>query len=99
MDPGGLLKVVSWNLYHSGPDPGSRASAALDHLQELFGDAPGPLAVMLQELCDHSFRSIQENKWAQGNFVLSDINPPPSIYNETPGETFILLQLQYPILR
>ena len=45
---GGLLRVVSWNIYFMGPGRASRASAAMTHLKEVFGDPPQPLVIMLQ---------------------------------------------------
>ncbi|KAJ8108415.1 hypothetical protein OPT61_g8186 [Boeremia exigua] len=97
--PGSILKVVSWNLECFTPDPARRATAALDHLQERFGTAPGQPVVMLQELCDESLHAIHENPWVRQNFTLSDSTPPHSVYEEVPGENFIMRKLYWSAAR
>ena len=50
MSPDGILKIVSWNLGFNMPDPGSRATAAISHLESLCGSTPDDL-IVLQEVC------------------------------------------------
>lgn len=92
---GSVLKLVSWNINWSSPGPATRASAALEHLNTLFGEDPGPLVVMLQEVRHESLQAIMENPWVQQNFVLSNVSPPESHYTYIPGESFILNQLEW----
>ncbi|OAL43768.1 hypothetical protein IQ07DRAFT_551838 [Pyrenochaeta sp. DS3sAY3a] len=93
--PGSILKIVSWNLEWSAPDPARRATAALDHLQQRFGAAPGPLVVMLQEVCLESLRALLENPWLQRNFNLTETTPPQSIYDDVCGDSFVLKDLYW----
>ncbi|KAL6702729.1 hypothetical protein ACN47E_001011 [Coniothyrium glycines] len=93
--PGSVLKIVSWNLQWSTPDPARRATAALDHLQARFGAAPGPLVVMLQEVCLESLEALLENPWVQANFNLTDSTPPCSIYDDVHGDSFVFKQLYW----
>jgi len=90
-----LLTIVSWNIDYARPDPTARASAALGHLRELFGEVQGPLVVMLQEVRRESLQVILENSWVQAHFVLSNINCPESLYTNIPGESFILKRLDW----
>ena len=92
---GSVLKVVSWNIDWSSPGPAARASAALEHLKELFGEVPGDFVVMLQEVCHKSLQVILENPWVQRNFVLSNVDPPKSLYTNSPGQSFILKHLKW----
>jgi len=59
--------------------PAERASAAMEHLEEYFGDTPESLVVMLQGVRDESLHAILENTWVQRNFAVSDIQAPQSI--------------------
>ncbi|KAH8742602.1 hypothetical protein F5883DRAFT_595720 [Diaporthe sp. PMI_573] len=92
---GCLLKVVSWNIDCFSPDPAARASAALGELKRLFGDPPGHLVVMFQEVCAESLQAILEDSWVQGNFALSNKRPPNSLYADVPGESFTLRILDW----
>lgn len=93
--PGSILKIVSWNLECFTPDPARRVTAALDHLQARFGAAPGPLAVMLQEVCLESLQAVLENPWVQENFNLTDTTPPCSIYDDVHGDSFVFKDLYW----
>ncbi|KAL6918446.1 hypothetical protein ACHAPO_008392 [Fusarium lateritium] len=78
---GDSLKVASWNLYYTAPGAAIRASAALVHLKTLFGQEPNNLVVMFQEVCEESLRVILRDRWAQSNFSVTDIKPPPFYYH------------------
>lgn len=79
----------------SNPDPAGRASAALGHLNELFGELSGPLVVMFQEVRYESLQVIMNNAWVQRNFILLNVDPPASVYTDIPGESFILRKLDW----
>lgn len=92
---GSVLKVVSWNIDAFSFCPGIRTSSALGHLQEVFGTVPGHLVVMLQEVCHESLQAILESSWVQRNFVLTNVDPPQSLYKEISGGSFILRDLYW----
>lgn len=73
---GHALKIASWNLWLSGLGAAARASAALAHLRNMFGEEPHDLVVMFQELRQESLEAVLEDRWARQNFVLSDTEPP-----------------------
>ena len=73
---GSLLRVVSWNIDFMAPGRPSRASAAMAHLKEVFGDPPPPLVVMLQEVHSQSLEAILSHSWIRNNFVLSNVEAP-----------------------
>lgn len=95
LERGEIVKVVSWNILWSKPDPAARTSAALGHLNELFGEVSRPLVVMLQEVRRESLQVILDNAWVQRNFILSDVDPPASLYTDIPGKSFIMRQLDW----
>jgi hypothetical protein len=66
-----LLKVVSWNIDFASPEPAERAAVAIQHLQRAFGDWPGQLAIVLQEVCNSSLQQVLQTRWVQQNFVLT----------------------------
>lgn len=90
-----MLKIISWNINASTANHGARVTAALEHLQELFGKSQDPIVMMFQEVCDTSLQAILQNPWVQQNFVLSDTRPPESIYTNIPGDSFILRRLDW----
>jgi hypothetical protein len=49
-----LLKVISWNIDFASPGPTQRITSILQYLQNTFGDSPGQLAILLQEVCPNS---------------------------------------------
>ena len=73
---GSLLRVVSWNIDFMAPRRASRASAAMAHLKEVFGDSPPPLVIMLQEVHSQSLEAILSHSWIRNNFVLSNVEAP-----------------------
>ena len=85
---GHILKAVSWILHGLGPDPAGRALAALEHLRHLFGDAPSHHVFLFQEVRLESLQIILKDEWAQRNFALSDVCPPPPLYTDVRGESF-----------
>lgn len=95
LERGSVLKVASWNLDWFSPGPAVRASAALAHLMDIFGESPGHHVVMLQEVCDESLQAILDNTWVRRNFVLSNINPPETLWKDICGESFILKQKKW----
>lgn len=92
---GSVLKIVSWNIDFCSPSPAARASAVLEHLRALFGEVPGNLVIMLQEVRRESLQAILENSWVQRNFVLTNVDPPESLYTNIAGEGFVLTQLEW----
>ena len=90
-----MLKVVSWNIDWSSAGTEARATAALGHLQALFGEIQDPFVVMFQEVCRESLRVILENPWVQRNFVLSNTKAPESLYTNIPGDSFIIKRLDW----
>jgi hypothetical protein len=52
---------------------------------------------MLQEVCRESLQVIMENSWVQRNFVLSNVDPPESLYTNILGESFILKHLEWKV--
>jgi tyrosyl-DNA phosphodiesterase 2 len=50
---------------------------------------------MLQEVGRESLQVIMENSWVQRNFVLSNVDPPESIYTDIRGDSFILRELNW----
>jgi hypothetical protein len=44
-----MIRVVSWNIDSQAPSQSQRATAAIGHLKEIFGNPP-PLVIMLQEI-------------------------------------------------
>lgn len=95
LERGRLLKLASWNIDWSRPDPAARASAALGHLNELFGETPGHLVVMLQEVRQESLQVILGNPWVQRNFLVSNVTPPESVHTNIPGQSFIMRRLDW----
>jgi tyrosyl-DNA phosphodiesterase 2 len=92
---GSILKIVSWNIDWSAPDPARRAGAALGHLQEVFGTVPGRLIVMLQEVCSESLQTILSNPWVRQNFTLTDLDAPKSVYDDISGDSFVMKVLHW----
>lgn len=78
--PGSLLRVVSWNIDFMAPGRASRASAAMAHLKEVFGDPPPPLVIMLQEVNSQSLAAILTHSWIRNNFVLSNVEAPQNYF-------------------
>lgn len=95
LERGRVLKLASWNIDWCSPGPAARASAALGHLNELFGETADPLVVMLQEVRQESLQVILGNPWVQRNFLVSNVSPPESEYTNIPGDSFILRRLDW----
>ena len=86
-----ILKIVTWNLDWRLPDPATRATAAMRHLESLFTKRPGLLVVMLQEVCLESLEALRNDQWVQENFVMTDSDLPKSIHNDdVEGDSFIM---------
>lgn len=75
LSPGGVLTLASWNLNWSSFDPVARTTAALAHMERVFGASPEHLIVMLQEVSPESLGTILENPWVRRNFIISDTKP------------------------
>ncbi|KAL9607937.1 MAG: hypothetical protein Q9167_007198 [Letrouitia subvulpina] len=73
---GKLLRIVSWNINFMAPGSARRAFAIMSHLEEIFGDSPPSLVVMLQEVNSQSLAAILTHAWVRNNFVLSNIEAP-----------------------
>ncbi|KAI9848853.1 MAG: hypothetical protein M1837_006369 [Sclerophora amabilis] len=76
LDQGDIVRVASWNINFQAPDRAPRASAAMAHLRDIFGDPPPPLVVMLQEVDCLSLEAILADSWIREHFVLSNVEPP-----------------------
>ncbi|KAF2177317.1 hypothetical protein K469DRAFT_697326 [Zopfia rhizophila CBS 207.26] len=71
-----LLRVVSWNIDFASPGPTERVATAMEYLQTTFGDDPGQLAIVLQEVCQRSVQQILQTRWVQQNFIIAGHEPP-----------------------
>jgi hypothetical protein len=60
--------------------PAERASAALRYLRDTLGHETKSTVIMLQEVRNESLQAILNDRWIQGNFLLSDADPRPSRY-------------------
>jgi hypothetical protein len=76
LDPGRLLRVISWNIYFEGSDLQNHASSAMDKLREDLGDRPTPVVIMLQGVHHLSLKAICEHWWIRKNFKLSSVQAP-----------------------
>jgi len=76
LDPGRLLRVISWNIYFEGSDLRNHASSAMDKLREALGDRPTPMVIMLQGVHHLSLEAIREHWWITKNFNLSSVEAP-----------------------
>jgi len=77
---GAVIKVVSWNLagrLEAGIKP--RVNAAVDHLIHVFGQTPGHLVIMLQEVTINVFDILMQHPWVRENFQLSEAKPPTTL--------------------
>jgi tyrosyl-DNA phosphodiesterase 2 len=72
-----------------------RASAALKHLRNIFGDETKSIVIMFQEVRSKSLRTILEDSWVQQNFILSNVDPPKDIFFDIPDESFTLKLLEW----
>lgn len=90
-----MLKVVSWNICSPTAGHEVRVTAALEHIQGLFGNLQDPIVMMFQEVCHPSLQAILQNPWVQRNFILSNTMPPESVYTNIPGNSFILRRLDW----
>lgn len=91
-----VIKVVSWNiwgLYNIGIE--DRINAAMRHLEQIFGQSPGHLVIMLQEVTKPVLDAIMRNLWVREYFQLSDVEGPSSQYEYVPGQSFILRQVKW----
>ncbi|KAK7539332.1 uncharacterized protein J3D65DRAFT_276086 [Phyllosticta citribraziliensis] len=71
LETGAILPVVSWNLlfFGFGGYVAARSLAAMDHLRNIFGERPRPMALMLRvDLED--LRTILEHEWVRRNFAV-----------------------------
>jgi hypothetical protein len=68
LERGSVLTVASWNLDWSSPDSPARTRAALDHLEQVFGNDAEHHVIMLQEISPPALRVILEHSWVQRNF-------------------------------
>ncbi|KAI1424993.1 Endonuclease/exonuclease/phosphatase [Xylaria sp. FL1777] len=84
---GSPVRVVSWNLNWLHPYPRERVSAGLAHLRHTFGEAPSSLVVMLQEVRQEMVQVMLENPWVQQNFMLSNVEPPTTLFAEDPSSS------------
>ena len=98
LERGGILRVVSWNIYMNRFWVEERASAALKHLRNIFGDETKSIVIMFQAVRNESLRTILEDSWVQQNFILSNIGPPKDIFFDIPDESFTLKLLELAVL-
>lgn len=78
LQPGTVVRLVAWNIHAPGPAPAVRASAAMSYLERTFGETPGHLVLMLQEVRPAALQAILDHDWVRRNFVVSDAQDPPS---------------------
>jgi tyrosyl-DNA phosphodiesterase 2 len=71
-----LLKVVSWNTNFSNPMPKMRVATLIHYLQKTFGNDPGKLVILLQEVSQLSAQQVMRIKWVQDNFIVIGHEPP-----------------------
>jgi tyrosyl-DNA phosphodiesterase 2 len=74
-----LLKVVSWNIDFPSPGPVERVTAILQYLESGFGNNPGQLVILLQEVCPSSVETILQNEWVRQNFAVVGQDPPRTL--------------------
>jgi tyrosyl-DNA phosphodiesterase 2 len=65
-----LLKVLTWNIDFSSPAPTVRVATLIHYLQQTFGNDPGELILLLQEVSHISAQQIMRMKWVQDNFII-----------------------------
>ena len=85
LDPGSLLRIISWNIDFTAPDRKKRALSAMTHLMEVFGDSPPPSVIMLQEVHSGSLAAILEHSWVKHNFAISDVECSRAIFHHYDG--------------
>ncbi len=90
-----LLKVVSWNIDFVRPGPAERAATAFEYLQRTFGERPGQLVILLQEVNRESVLQILLNRWVQENFILIGSDPPRTVCDgfSIPARYFTLVMI------
>jgi hypothetical protein len=71
-----LLKVVSWNINFSDPMPKVRVATLMNYLQKTFGDDPGRLIILLQEVSEFSAQQVMRMQLVQDNFIVIGHEPP-----------------------
>ena len=81
LEQGQSLKIVSWNVDYSSPQPIGRIAALLGHVQETFSDGERDLVIFLQEVCHSSLSQILRTEWLCGNFAVTGL-PPPMILQD-----------------
>jgi tyrosyl-DNA phosphodiesterase 2 len=70
------FRLITWNIDVLSPGGPPRMAAALDHLQELVSKAPPgsePIVIFLQEMSKKDVELIQETKWVQNKFYVTDL--------------------------
>ena len=88
LDPGRLLRIISWNIDFMAPDRRKRALSAMTHLKNMFGDPPPPSVIMLQEVHSDSLLAILEHSWIKKNFAISNVDAPERYF------TLIMVQIE-----
>jgi tyrosyl-DNA phosphodiesterase 2 len=70
------IRLFSWNIDFQAGYSQDRMEAALLHLNELVSSTPHEVSVVvfLQEMEPTDLRQIQESKWIQERFTITDIN-------------------------
>ena len=76
LDPGRLLRIISWNIDFMAPDRRKRALSAMSHLKDVFGDPPPASVIMLQDVHSDSLAAILERSWIKENFAISNVDAP-----------------------
>ena len=76
LDPGTLLRMISWNIDGMTLGRKERAHAAINHLKDVFGDSPPPSIIMLQEVNSDSLAAMLEHSWIRKNFAISNVEAP-----------------------
>ncbi|KAI0694632.1 Endonuclease/exonuclease/phosphatase [Cytidiella melzeri] len=75
------IKVVTWNVDFMAPNPRTRLSTILEHIQlDVFGcsaddEQPEPCCILLQEVSPEAFPDILENDWVRQHFCVMPVKP------------------------
>ncbi|KAI0342858.1 hypothetical protein BDW22DRAFT_1429000 [Trametopsis cervina] len=79
--PKTAVKILTWNVDFMAPNPRTRLSTVLEHIQvDVFGcssdeEQPDPCCILLQEVNPEAFPEILENEWVRQHFCVVPVRP------------------------
>ena len=73
------LKIISWNVDYTRPEPATRMAAILDYLRVRFNKQSDRLIILLQEVCQASLKQLLNTEWVQRNFAINGLKSPTNI--------------------